>query len=340
MVQVTISSLVPSTPPTDGWRVGYRVLGTTGAFLVPVGSPFMTQPIVFTTTDAAGTLYELQIKRDCGALESTEFITTTPCQCSAGYVVSPSEKNCQQVNTIAPTVTNSGYCLAPSTDGAYSGFESRIYMGGFAAGTLTLPPGSTGGLIYGRMTLSPQWANIAANLVDGPMNREGVWIDADCNGTRDPLSGGQQTTIAFMYNNPGPPKTVYVGMGADNQWKLVVNGVQVAEMFPSAGQLPFKIWHIMPVGLVTGVNYINGIAQGDGSVQDSIGMVVYDNTPAQILAASNDAALNILFKTSSLRGTSYDVTTCPSGYSLDVSSGQGNYICVRTTYKICNSADT
>ena len=76
----------------------------------------------------------------------------------------------------------------------------------------------------------------------------------------------------------------------------------------------------MPINVVTGANYINLIATGDGSVNDAMAMMVYDNTAAQIIAAGSEGALTIPFRSSSLRGTTYSVATCPVGYSLDTSS--------------------
>lgn len=336
MVQVTLSSIIPSSVPADGWFIGYRIKDTLGAYTTL--GPFTSSPIVFNTTDPAGTLYEGYITRDCGSLESAQYFWTTPCNCvGAGYVMAPSETQCQKVDTVAPTITSSGYCLAPSTNTAYSGFGSRIYTPGYNNATLALPPGSSGGFIYTALISGTYWANPSINLTDGPLNREGVWIDSDCNGVKDPLTFGLGTTIGFIYNHAGPAGTIYVGIAADNAFKLVVNGTNVAELTSAAGQIPFKFWHIIPINVVTGVNYINGIATGDGSVNDSIGMVGYNNTAAQIAAATMESQLNILFKSSNLRGDTYDVSTCPSGYSLDTSGGQGNYNCVRTLYKICNS---
>lgn len=339
MVQITLTNINPASVPADGWIVGYRIKGSGGAYTVL--PPFNAAPIVFQTTDPAGTLYEGYIKRDCGTLESTDYFWTTPCQCSSGFTIAPSGEECQQISVIPATVSNAGYCLAPSVNGAYSGWESRIYTLGFNNGSLKLPPGTIGSTIAYRMLASPQWANLAANLTDGPMNREGVWIDSDCNGVKDALGVGVSTTIAFQFVNSGIARTIYVGVGADNTFKLNVNGILVAENDGIGNpQSPFKFWHIIPIQIVQGINYINLIATGDGSVNDAMAMVVYDNTALQIATAVNDSSLNILFKSSQLRGSSYDVATCPSDYSLDTSSGQGNYQCVKTTYKICNSFDT
>jgi hypothetical protein len=44
--------------------------------------------------------------------------------------------------------------------------------------------------------------------------------------------------------------------------------------------------------------------------------------------------LNILFKTSTLRGSTYDIATCPATYTLDTTGGSGNYVCKKVLTKL------
>lgn len=392
MVRITISSLTPSTPPTDGWKVGYRIKGSTGGYTSPVGSPFTSLPIVFDTLDPAGTLYEGYVKRDCGTTESSDFLWVTACNCTTGgYVVNETGTGCKKVETIPAIVTNSGYCLAPSVNGAYGNFGTRIYNFFSDIVDWLSPMGTTDPSIYADITTAPQWCNPLADSTSGPLNREGVWIDSNCDGNRDALTitsgplvvgagytilnfqagdnftnvgaasntngiqfvatgttptnwtngttlGIQKTTLAFIFNNTGIARTIYVGVGGDNQFKLVVNGTVIADTGTVFDNKQFKIWHIFPITIGVGINYFNVIALGDGSPSDSIGMVIYDNTPAQLIAATNDSQLNILYKTSTLRGTTYDVATCQDGYNLDTSGGSGSYVCTRVLEKVCNTA--
>lgn len=334
-VEVTLDNIVPASVPADGWIVGYRILGTLGPYITPGGSPYVAQPIVFNTADPAGTLYEGFIQSDCGALTSTLFFWQTPCGCTTvGYVPSPSGLICELYETQAPTITDSGFCLAASQHPNYSGTESRIYNPGYVDADIQIVAGTVGGIIYGRMTI-PYWKGSGSGT-DGPMNREGVWIDSDCNGTKDPLTMGAETTIAYVFNNPGPAKTIHVGIGGDNLFTLIVNGTQLVETGVISGN-NFNIFHIFPITVQTGPNYINVVATGDGTTNDAVAVVVYDNTAAQILAATSDLDLNIVFRTGTLIGTSYSVATCPAGWSLDVSGGEGFYVCRRTLTEPCNS---
>lgn len=334
---ITLDNFTPADVPADGWKVGYKILGSGDPYTE--AGPFMSAPIIIDTSDPGGTLYEGYIIRDCGDLESIQYFWQTPCDCTnagEGYVVSPSGDRCELNETTAPTITSSGYCFAASQNAVYGEFESRIYNPGFSTATLNLNPVTADAFVYADLMLAGQWANPGLSISTGPLNREGVWIDTDCNGTKDPLGAGVQTTIGHLFNNTGATRTIFVGVGADNQFQVVVNGTQVADS-GTVGDKQFKIWHIIPITVVPGPNYINVIGTGDGSVNDAIGMVVYDNTAAEIASAGSDLALNIAFASHSLRGTSLDVATCPSGWSLDTSGGQGNYICRRTTYGICNA---
>jgi len=337
MVQVTISALTPSSIPANGWDVRYRIAGTTGGYTTPVSSPFMALPIVFSTTDPGGTLYEVQVARNCGSLESTEFTLITPCNCTDGTYTSTGTY-CTKTVSVSPTITESGYCLAASGNSVYSSYGTRIYNVGFSLTDILANPATTGTFIYGYNTTNPQWANTTGSTTLGPMNREGVWIDATCSGNVSPLTMGAQCTIGFLFNNTGVARTVFVGVGGDNQFKVVVNGSIVIDTGSSYSDKQFKIWHVIPVILLPGLNYFNCIATGDGSTSDSIAMVGYDNTAAEIIAAASDSNLNIMFKSSSLRGGHFDVATCAAGYSLDISGGSGYYICSQILTKVCNSS--
>lgn len=338
-VRITLDNFTPATVPADGWIVGYRILGSGSPYTI-VG-PFVALPIEIDTAHPGGTLYEGYITRDCGALTSTQYFWQTPCDCTnagVGYTISVSGTQCQKEETTAATVTNSGYCYAASTNTVYSTFGSRIYNPGFDSTTINLDPITADPFVFADLTLAGQWNNAASSASVGPLNREGVWIDSDCNGVPNALGFGVQTTIGYNYNNGLlVNKTIFVGVAGDNQFKVVVNGTLIVDS-GAAGDKQFKLWHIIPITVIPGANFINVIGTGDGSVNDTIGMVVYDNTAAEIAAATTDLDLNIAFASSVARGTTIDVATCPATYSLDTSGGSGNYICRRTLFGICNAA--
>lgn len=343
MVRITLDTIVPATPLDDGWRVEYRIKDSSDAFVEAVGSPFGNFPIVIDTTDDAGTLYEGRIWQDCGDLESTKLAWETACDCTnagVGYSVNDDGDGCTKTETISATVTYSDYCLTAANNSSYTNFGSRIYKVGFDYTTLFVTFGNSDTYIHYNMSLSPQWANTTLSLVAGPMNRRSVWIDSDCDGNKDPLTEDAKTTIAFMYNNIGAKRQIFIGISADNDFRLVVNGDNIVDTNDHVGisEKQFKIFHIIPVTLKAGVNYFNGVAKGDGTYTDSIAMVGFDNTALEIKNATNDSQLTRLFDSYDLRGTAYDVAECPDDYSMDTSGGVGEYTCVKIFKAICNKA--
>lgn len=175
--------------------------------------------------------------------------------------------------------------------------------------------------VYAQMTLAPYWANPTLSQTLGVVNRHSVWIDSDCNGTKDALAAGQKTTVSFTFD-AAVARRVYVLVAADNQFELKHNGVVIAKTTVPNSPENFKIAHIFPVDYIVGMNDVNLVATGDGSVNDAIAMLVFDNTSEEIKNATQDSNLTILFKTSDLVGDHIDIATCQAGYSLDTTGGR------------------
>lgn len=353
--------------------------------------------------------------------EPSTTTTTTACNCASGYTFDGTD--CVKTITMAPDITFTNYCLAPSFLAEYSQYFSRIYKEGFSSSSIsqyTAPVSD----VFAEMNVAPQWRSISN--ATGPMNRAGVWIDSDCNGTKDALGGTvsgitienagtaytngtyfnvplkfigpylysgatadvfvendivasvtlvnggrsyavndqltidpgaiggtggglvikvtnviyQKATIAFAYDNPDAERTVYVGIGADNQFELKVNGESIAKTLVTNVQQNFKIWHIFPVTLRKGSNYFNAVAIGDGSVNDAIGMTIYDDTKENLASSTSDSDLHIMFTSSSLVGQHIDVATCQAGWTLDTSGGQGNYLCKKIVHLGCGEVES
>lgn len=335
MVEITLDNIVPSTPPSDGWVVKYRIKGSGGAYTT---ASYLTFPIVITTTDPAGTLYEGTIQTDCEGVLGDAVDWTTPCDCTeAGYNPAASGEECEMIESISPTVAHSGYCLAACVKSDASLNGTRIYNSNFIPSDINLAPGSTGSHIFTSMNAAPYWANPTSSLLAGPLNRIGVWIDTDCDDLRDAVDESEQLTLSFIYDNLGAEKTIYVGIAANKKFTLLVNGTSIVAS-PTVNDRTYKIFHIFPVTVASGTNYINVVVEGDGTTGSIIGVIGYDNTPSQISVATSDDTLNILFTSELLRNTEIDVATCAGGYSLDISGGIGNYECKKTLLMACNTA--
>lgn len=346
MGHIRLTKLILSPLPTEQKvvTVQYKLTSdVSGPFITDTSSAivgtdgvFAPEYVIRNLNDGAS--YTINVFSNCGGIALRQKFFTG-CGCAAGYTASADSKRCEKiiVDDTKLHVTQSNYCLAPSRNPAYSSRLARIYNQGFSNNSIAMvtAPASD---VFAEMTTNPQWSNPTFSATLGVMNREGVWIDSDCNGVKDSLILGTQTTIAFAFQNTGAERIVYVGLGADNQFILKVNGDIIAQTTVPNSSENFKIWHLIPVLLKAGWNDFNAVATGDGSVNDSIAMVIYDNAPAQIRDASSDTNLNILFKTSSLIGSHIDIATCDAGWTLDTSGGQGFYHCRQILTQGCGEA--
>lgn len=243
--------------------------------------------------------------------------------CPDGYTLSVDETYCYQENTVAPSILQSDICIAPSQLASqYSGNGTYLYDPGY---TIRLVGSSV------LLTNQPQWEEIPGQVV-GPMNRVAVWVDTDCNGVKDPLTAGQELQMTVILNLL-TATTMFVGIGGDNTFKLTLNGTTIVECdtFQPAQLGPvgnnFNFWHLFPVDFIAGTNYLVFSGVGDGSTNDSFGAVIYNNTAAELVAATDDSELTIIFQSSDLIGDHIDIATCPGGFFLDTTGGTGSYVC-------------
>lgn len=235
--------------------------------------------------------------------------SSTP-TCQAGWTLSADGTTCTRETTTPPDTTQQNSCLAESTNGVYNSFGTRIYNEGFSNDSIS-EEYPDAGEIYAVMTTT-YWMSMA--------NRIGVWVDTICSGSKDALAPGAQTTILYKYTNSGAGRRVYVGVFGDNQFVFKVNDQTIAAT-QATTDFNFKYLHVFPVDIINGTNIFNVVGTGDGSVNDAIGFIIFDNTAAEVQAATGDSSLHIIFDSSELRGTNTTIATCPDGYVLDDNDG-------------------
>jgi len=185
---------------------------------------------------------------------------------------------------------------------AYSATGSLIYNEGFqtnGVGTVTQIPLTNG-----------FWNNPIPNTTAGAMNRNAVWNNASI-----PVLEYIGTDASVFLPVAG---TVYIGVGFDNVGRFWVNGKLVLDMdvnamktsivaqypaysFELPSQIPFYFWHIFPIQLPAGYSSI--FIQNDNTEgQGAIAVEVYNNTAAEIAAATSYSDLNILYRTANIVG--------------------------------------
>ena len=158
------------------------------------------------------------------------------------------------------------------------------------------------------------------------MNRSAIWYTA--NTLQNTWIGFSTCLSASTIN---ATKTYYVGTGADNEFRLVLDGQVIIDT--TYGSMPasdkFKYWNVYPVTIPAG-NHTLELYGLDYGVVAGFGMEIYDNTLAQLTAATSTSNLNIIWSSSGY--TTAEIVQDTSGYYL--SSG---YTCTYpAVYSVCS----
>ena len=220
--------------------------------------------------------------------------------------------------------------LIPRSGVEYSVSGTSFYDTGFnydGTGTILL-----------NSSTAPLWKNSPINFVNGPMNRSAIWYSAY---TITNTWLGFSTCLTGITNE----NTYYVGIGADNEYRLVLDGVEILNtLYGSMPQLEkFNWWHVYPVTIPSG-NHTLELYGLDYGVIAGFGMEIYDNTLAELTGATTLGDLNIIFSSSGYTVADLVQTTggtylssgytCPSGYVYSTCSGS----CIE--YEYCNTVPT
>ena len=259
--------------------------------------------------------------------EGTEPICLVTPSCTLPAVYEPVTNTCQAVDQVPATPPSAG----GGSPGIASGIQNNQWNNG---GAQIFNPGyplNGTGTVAAYLTVPHFWINgnfqwdaTGRNFVDGRMNWAGVWEASN------PVEW-----IGFVRRIDTPvAKTVYVAMSADNAFRFSLNGVLLVDCDTASGVITggsnFNFWNIYPVTLAPGTNYIEMWAKNYGGPA-GFAMEIYDMTFAQLVAATSQADLVVLFSTHDMVGQPFDLGTglgwsCPATYSLDT-TGAGDPVC-------------
>lgn len=127
-------------------------------------------------------------------------------------------------------------------------------------------------------------------------------------------------------------KVYYLGIGADDQCRIKINGELIVSMLDS-GTGSHTHWHIFPITLSAGVNIIEMEYRNTGSLA-SFGAEIYDATEAEIYGFTTVSEIedSLIFSTKDTIGTFFTTGdtngwSCPTGYSVDFCAGGGDPVC-------------
>jgi len=236
--------------------------------------------------------------------------------CPPTYTLSVDGTYCYKYNDVDATPPSAGENTVAKTASAYSTCGTYIYDAGWAidgTGTST------------QISLSnPFWKNGGTcadhNTTDGPLNRSGLWATT--------TTSDQDIGFSVCITAP-TTKTYYVGIGCDNLGIINLDGTNILTQDPDALAIQygvgvnatFKVWHVYPVLITAGPHVIELIGH-NVAIFAAMGAEIYNNTKAQIQAATSYSGLNLVFSTKDYRGQPVQLASddtgysCPSGYAL------------------------
>lgn len=231
--------------------------------------------------------------------------------CPPGYDLSPDSSYCfYEISTAATPPSGTPDTLVQKQFASYSTCGSYIYSPGYNVnGTGTSAQISLANAF---------WKNggtcVDNTTTDGPLNRAGLWA----NTTMSDQDIGFGICLNFSV-----PTLIYVGIACDNYGIIKLNGttivqqdpVALAIQYPSAGALVcFRIWHIYPVMAPAGSSILEVLGHNVSSVA-AVGMEIYNNTPAEIAAATSYSGLNLIFSSKDYFGQQVQIGTQNAGYT-------------------------
>lgn len=247
--------------------------------------------------------------------------------CPIGYTLSDDLSYCFKDEITEATPPSSSELLVHKTDNAYNTCGSYIYAAGYnvnGTGTST------------QITLANAfWKNggtcVDNNSTDGMMNRAGVWSTTQSN--NQTVGFARCVTIT-------EEKTYYIAICADNLAIINLDGVNIITQDETAlntqysvGGSCFKINHIYPILLVPGERILECVGKNITGPA-AIACEIYDNTAAEIIAATSYGDLNLIFSSKDEIGNPVPLGSdgigysCPSGFGLQFC--ESPIVCRRT----------
>lgn len=281
------------------------------------------------SVEAAERYLMLAINESCG-YEYQQSMILYP-YCSPGYELSPDESECfYEEVTEATAPTFSQVTVAKIFD-SYNVCGSWIYDPGYnvnGTGTSHLIPLAN---LFWRNGNDPVGC-IASTMYSGPLNRAGLWSST--------TTSNQQVGFPVCIEIP-ESKVYLVGIACDNYGIINLDSVNIitqnaaaldAQYGLTGNVSTFAVWHIYPVFIPAGSHILECIGYNTFGVA-AMGCEVYNNTAAELIAATSYAMLDLVFSSKDyighpvVLGSGGVGFSCPPGYSLKACSSP--YECVR-----------
>ena len=268
-------------------------------------------------------------------LDSTKKCELTPDTSKLVYLYAATVSPCGDPNSwtsydglcyyrtiITPAIPPSTtiHTVIPATYSAYSDLGTKFYEPGYAidgSGTNTL------------ITTDVIWRN--NNDINGPLNRSDIWTNIVPIGSQDQPINKWVGVVACL-TGVTTSKTYYIGIAADNEYKLLIDGNLILDSYYYLGGFDsshHRYWHMYPISILAGQHQIHlfGMNRSDRA---AFGCEIYDNTYSELTGATSGTTLNVIFSSR----TQSDVKLIQLANGTYTNEG---YTCTTGSYLACNN---
>jgi len=267
---------------------------------------------------------ELDYDVNCPVTGNTTGFTS--CSCPAGYTATTTNNICKKITTTASTYNGAPFTIAPGdNDGSY-GSNGAYFWPSLDGLTLPLHRGTdTANILNQGSDSGPvvtATANVNNSLWGGRLNNVGI-----------KASNAALSNEWFGFSkciDIATAGTYYVGIAGDNRLRFKLNGDYILIGNDSYIGRNWKVWHMIPVTLNSGINLIEMEGRNIAGSDMAFSAEIYSADTATLISATSIDDTGLVFTTSGLTGE-FDIGTtvgysCPSGYALN-NCGGGTPVC-------------
>jgi hypothetical protein len=340
--EIDLDINIASAVETDVW--GYMVDNPCLLTGVTIGTATKSKEVLSATTiniDVSGitvTAYTAisSVSVVTAITSNTVTTTTNSYFCPAGFTATPANDRCEYINIVpaAPPVSSPAIISAGKRNSSYGKKGTWFYPQVTANSNLPYKVNpsteqlndSIGNVITPIAINStyPFWSSNSSNTIGGRLNNIGLLAPEDTV-TGSGLGGWVGFSRCLNIETAG---TYYIGLAADNYCRFKVNGDLVAA-FTGLTTFSFDVWHVFPITLNSGLNFIEMEGLNGGS-DSAFGAEIYfptGATPFATLTAATSTAstqANVIFSTAEYVGGNWGIGggyTCPIGYIISYCDG-------------------
>lgn len=270
-----------------------------------------------------------EVETDCGCPDGKKLSGDVKSaknptnECPDGYIKDPITGFCLKTEFVQPIITSKTYGIAACDDADYGTIKPALYDAGYSDGGV-----GTFTSLTDAWWLSSSSGDPALTYIND------IGIKPTTGYVNDTWVTFRQTLCI------DETKTYYLALAADNNIKVRLDFAQILEfdVSPSsqfeiqhstsspstvAGRSLFQRLHIFPITLLAGnhtleIDYINTGADIPSN-KKMFACEIYDNTSAEIIAATSESNLTKVFTTKTIKTAGEFVEAqyeCPEGYSI------------------------